>query len=192
MILDYAASTQKDEEPPVKESPFFIGSIDSDSDTEEDSKDPIEHSYDPIDVSKDLSAQLLEAAACGDRERIRTLFAKTARECEGFEEETDHLVKNCPKGDAAFLDSVLKYGFKPIKYDVYKYLSNDGNYYTQKMTAQIDGKNYYIYADVCYRHSDPDEEGLLFFCIQDEKGNAKSYKEKSDYSSQTIVCEINK
>lgn len=144
VILDYAASTQKDEEPPVKESPFFIGSIDSDSDTEEDSKDPIEHSYDPIDVSKDLSAQLLEAAACGDRERIRTLFAKTARECEGFEEETDHLVKNCPKGDAAFLDSVLKYGFKPIKYDVYKYLSNDGNYYTQKMTAQIDGKNYYI------------------------------------------------
>ena len=152
VILDHAASTQQDEEPPVKESPSFIGSIDSDSDTEEDSnsdteedsKDPIEHSYDPIDISKDLSAQLLEAVACGDRERIRTLFAKTARECEGFEEETDHLVKNCPKGDAAFLDSVLKYGFKPIKYDVYKYLSNDGNYYTQKMTAQIDGKNYYI------------------------------------------------
>ena len=62
--------------------------------------------------------------------------------------------------------------------------TKENQYYSETLSVMIDGEEYYVYAYFCLKNEDPDEIGLIFFCLQNEKG----YQERFDFSNQTIAC----
>lgn len=137
----------------------------------------------PSKAVNDVTAQLLEAVNDNDRELMEKLFAKSARESLGFERQLDSFIENCPKGKAEISDENV---VKGVNYDRAYKDTTESRYDNESIKVEIGGEDYYVYAYFCNKNEDSDEVGLIFFCLQNEKG----YEEHFDFSGQTIACLI--
>ena len=135
----------------------------------------------PGEAVRDVTEGLLEAAEDNDRELIAKNFTKTARESLGFERQLDSFLESVPKGKAEISS---KKTVKGVNYERTYHNTKENQYYSETLAVTIDGEEYYVYAYFCMKNEDPDEIGLIFFCLQNEKG----YQERFDFSGQAIAC----
>lgn len=134
-------------------------------------------------AARDVTGQLLDAAQSGDRELIGKLFAKRARESRRYESELDRFLKALPKGEAKVSS---EYVAKGVDYENRYKDTYENRYYNESLKVEIDGEEYFVNVYLCNRNDDPDEVGLIFFCLQNEKG----YKQRIDFSGRNIACII--
>ena len=133
---------------------------------------------------EDVTKQMIKAVNDNDRETIEKLFTKTARERQGFERELDEFLEKCPDLSGSDLD----YATRSVKYERDDKNTESQRYGHHALRTVKDGETYYFYAYFCLENDDPDEVGLLFFCVQNEKGADK----RIDFTNRSLACEIEK